>query len=66
MNRKIIIDIKTRDRIERQIENSLLANATRVSAGGLASPDTALNRGSEIARRVAQDLMRDYRLVPRK
>ena len=66
MNRKIIIDVKTRDRIEKQIKNSILAHASVEHQGGLCVPGTSEGRAEAIAERVTKDIMRDYRLVPRK
>lgn len=66
MKRKIIIEVTTRDRIQRQIKNSILAHASTVHLGGMANPETSLRRSDEIARLVVQDILRDYRLTPRK
>jgi len=44
MKHKIIIEVTTRDRIERQMTNSILAHASRVHQCGLSHPDTPLAR----------------------
>lgn len=63
-----IVKLRTndRDRIERRIQNSIIAHATVAYSGGIFQPKDEPSRAKQIARLVCEDLLKDYRLVPRK
>lgn len=66
MNRRIVLRTSWRDRIERQVQNSILANAVRVGlANGIFDPKTPEDKAKRIAERVTEELLKDYKLVRR-
>jgi hypothetical protein len=60
------ITTSDRERLERRLRNSIIANAARVCSGGLFQPEKPEDQADRIARLVAEDILKDYRLVARK
>jgi hypothetical protein len=63
--RTITLSTSDRDRLERRIANSILANTARVCGGGIFEPSKPEDRAERIAQKVTQDILKDFRLVDR-
>lgn len=66
MNRTYTVRTSLRDRIERHVRNSIIANAARVEHGLFDSARTNGDKADRIARLVTEDLLKDYRLERRR